>query len=648
MPGRHPHRHIALMSPPDPGRRSSPAVDALFGVLLAGTLLYFVPTLALNGSILTAAVAALVWVGGLAVLWLLYRRELRASEAASRREGTLADLRGRLLEESREAQMVVGLRGELLFTGPNLGQVVGADLDGLVENGGLLDLVPPGDRRRVLQEFAKVRRQPGASVRLEVTIARPEGGETRLDVRARNLSDDPVVGGVLVTLRGFTPERTLEGEIQHLAYYDALTGLANRRFFFERGAATLSLSRRQERLAAVLYLDLDHFKEVNDLLGHEAGDALLKDVAGLLRRVLRETDLVGRMGGDEFAILLADVRDEDAAGRVAHRILDGLPERAVAEGHDVPVTASIGVALFPEDGAELADLLKCADLAMYRAKTGGLGIQFYRPELRDRVEVELRMEQDMRWGLEHHEFQLHFQPVFRIATGERVGAEALSRWRHFTRGLVNASQFIRLAERSGLVRALDRWAIASAAEQRRGEGAGHLPGWVAVNLSPHSLADPGLPEFIRRTIEDAGLEPGTLVLELPDGAFGPDPGEAADLVWALKNTGAAIALDDYGTWATSLAQLRRLPIDILKLHQDFIRGIGTDAADERVVEATIALAHGLDAAVVAKGVESETQLQWLQRAGCDFIQGHLTGRPVPADQLPSGPDRLSVGKRAGS
>ncbi len=634
------------MSQSESDRRPNPMVNVLFGVLLAGTLLYFVPTLALDGSAVAAVIATMVWVGGLAALWVLYRRGVREAAGASRRERNATALFRRVIEEGGESHLLLGLRGELLFASPNFERLVGANVAALQENGGLLDLVRRSDRRRVLQEFAKVRRQPGASVALEVVVVQPDGGELTVDVRALNLSDDPDVGGVLVTLREVTPRRTLDSEIQHLAYYDALTGLANRRFFFEHGASALSLARRQNHVAAVLYLDLDHFRQVNEVLGHEAGDALLASVAAALSRTLRETDVLGRMGGDEFAILLPDIRDEEAAGRVAHRILEALPHSTVAEGHDVPVSASIGVALFPEDAAGLQELLEAADVAMYRAKSAGLGIQFYRPELREKMEQGLRLENDLRWGLEHHEFQLHYQPVFHIGTGERVGAEGLSRWRHFTQGIVAAAHFIGLAERSGLIRSLDRWAIARAVHQRKNEPQDRFPGWVAVNLSPQSLGDADLPDYIRATLEHAGLDPGALVLELPDGVLGPDPADAADLVWALKSTGAGIALDDYGVWSTSLSQLRRLPVDFLKLHPDFIRGIGVDPADERVVEATISLAHGLGARVVAKGVETEAQLNWLRGVGCDLIQGHFTGAPVPADQLPSGRDRLAAGKHA--
>jgi EAL domain-containing protein (putative c-di-GMP-specific phosphodiesterase class I) len=279
---------------------------------------------------------------------------------------------------------------------------------------------------------------------------------------------------------------------------------------------------------------------------------------------------------------------------------------------------------------------------MYRAKTDESGMQFYRPELRSMMLEQMRLEQDMRQALEHHEFHLHYQPVYSLMTGEMVGAEALSRWRHFTRGVVAASEFIALAERSGLIRSLDRWAIARAIHQRKTMLDGDWVGWVAVNLSPQSITDPDLPAYIRETLDAAHLAPGSLVLELPEGAVVKDAAAAADFMWELKNTGAAIALDDFGVGAASFAQLKRLPIDILKLSHEFVRGIGGDDGDEHLVEATISIAHGIRAKVLAKGVEQDNQVEWLRDAGCDFIQGYLMGAPMSAEDLSQDLDRTEA------
>jgi diguanylate cyclase (GGDEF)-like protein/PAS domain S-box-containing protein len=621
------------MSRSEPRRRPSTAVQVVLGVILAGTGLYLVPTLALSGSVLAALVAAILWLGGAGAIWYLYRQDIHRGHRALAEERAAHDLYRSLVEHGGEAHLVVDEDGAVSFASPNTQDVLGVDADRLERDGRLLDMVDDRDRKRALRAYARVRHREGGSMSFEVAGRRPDGAEGHVMVRAVNLTGSPVVGGVLLIVRDITPRKTFETEIQHLAYYDALTGLANRRFFMEQGEKAISLARRHKEPLAVFYMDLDRFKQVNDTLGHEKGDELLEAVAASLEESLRETDIIARLGGDEFAVVLTEVRDEEAAGRVAHRVLENMPATVVEAGHELPVGASLGVAMFPDDADSLESLLKAADMAMYRAKSTEAGVQFYRPELRQMLSDQLRMEADMREALEHHEFHLHYQPVFHIMTGEMAGAEALSRWRHFSRGMVAASEFIQLAEKTGLIRSLDRWAIARAVHQRSTQLEGGWRGWVAVNLSPSSLRDPTLADYVRDTMEAAHLEPGSLVLELPEGAVFHDASAAADLMWELKNTGAAIALDDYGAGATSFSQLKKLPIDILKLHADFIAGIGTDAGDEHLVEATISIAHGIRAKVLAKGVERDDQVDWLRQSGCDFVQGYLMGAPMPAEEL---------------
>lgn len=616
----------------DPGRRTPTAIHVLAGAVLAGATLYLVPALALDGQTFHAAVAALVCVG-IAALWLLVRRELGRTGARTRPTPDADPLYRSLLEQGSEAHVVVQPDGVVSFATPNVRSVLGVDPAQLQGGSGLLEMVREHDRRRALHAFARVRQQPGLTLSVEIGGWHQEGRDAFVDVRFSNLTDVATVGGILITLRDITPRKMFESEIQHLAYYDALTGLANRRFFFEQGDRSLALARRHGEPMAVFYIDLDQFKQVNDTLGHEEGDALLERVAKALQKSVRDTDLVARLGGDEFAVLLTEVRDEQAALRVAHRIMDNMPSTLGSGSHEVAVGASLGVAMFPTDAEDLESLLKAADLAMYRAKTDTTGIQFYHPEFRTALVEQMRLEQDLRRGLERHEFHLHYQPVFHLMTGQMVGAEALSRWRHFARGMVEASEFIQLAERSGLIRSLDRWAIARGIQQRGAHLDGAWIGWVAVNLSPQSVADPGLADYVRSLLEAAELQPGSLVLEMPEGAVMHDPDGMADLMWELKNAGAAIALDDFGMGSTSFSRLKRLPIDILKLHSEFVSGIGAEDGDEHLVEATISIAHGIRAKVLAKGVERDAQVEWLRDAGCDFIQGYLVGGPVPAAEL---------------
>ena len=619
------------MSRVDSGGRPSTAVLLAFGVLLAGTGLYLVPTLALNGLILATAIAGVTWLGGIGAVWYLYRAS--ADRDGPSRERGVRDLHRAVLEHGGEAHVVVDPDGDISFVSPNARDVLGVDPDRLEERGTLLDLVHERDRNRALRTFARVRRSPASSASIEVSVRRPEGGDAHIAVHALNLTHSPVVGGLLLVLRDITSRKAFATENRHLAYYDALTGLANRRFFCEQAEKALSMARRHGEPLAALYLDLDRLKQVNDVLGHEHGDRFLEDVARALRDSVRESDLVGRLGGDEFGVVLAEVRDEQAAGRVANRVLERLPAVVVAAGHEIAVGANAGVAVFPDDADHVEPLLAAAEAAMHQARTTGSRLQFYRSEARRRLADELELEQDMRQAFERHEFRLHYQPVFSLGTGEMIGAEALSRWRHVTRGMVTAAEFIERAEKTGLIRSLDRWAIARAVHQRSSQLVGGWRGWVAVNLSPHSLRDPELPEYVRETLGAARLEPGSLVLEMPEGAVFRDTVAAADLMWALKDAGAAIALDDYGAGSTSISQLKQLPIDILKLQPDFIAAIGADSGDEQLVEATISIAHGIRARVLAKGLERDEQIEWLRDAGCDFVQGYLVGAPVPAEQL---------------
>lgn len=422
-------------------------------------------------------------------------------------------------------------------------------------------------------------------------------------------------------------------EMHRRSLMDELTGVLNRRGFEDQMERQLKLARRRGVSVPLIFLDVDDFKAINDQYGHAEGDRALREVADLLTLTFRGSDIIARLGGDEFAVLLTEVRDVEAAGRAAHRVLDAMPLSAMAGGHEVPVAASVGLALFPDDGEDLEALLTAADTAMIRAKTESLGIQYYRPELRELLGDRLRLEQDMRRALERHEFQLHYQPVFSLETGVMVGAEALSRWRHFTRGMVAAAEFIELAETSGLIRSLDRWAMARAIHQRSVGLESAFPGWVAVNLSPQSLTDASLPQYVRDLLEEHGMDPDALVLEVPESAVGIDPGAVADLLWRLKDIGVAIALDNYGMGSTAFSHLKRLPIDIIKLDPELAAAVGQGESDERLVEGAIAMARGLRARILAKGVERGEQVDWLRDAGCDLIQGYFMSRPVPPDDL---------------
>ncbi|MEJ2679157.1 MAG: EAL domain-containing protein, partial [Gemmatimonadota bacterium] len=575
----------------------------------------------------------LLWLAGTAaVLYFLIQLELGQNRRAPAQRDL--DRFRALVERSGEIVLVLGPRGHVEWASSNVRDVLGHPVDpNAVAQERLTDFIHADDRRKALRALADARRAGRDGITCELRVHHRDGSVRFFDAWGRDLLDDPDVHGILVTLRDITPRKRFESEIEQLAYYDGLTEVANRRFFFEHGAQSLAMAKRHAQSAAVVYLDLDRFKLVNDALGHEAGNALLRDVAHAVRHSIRETDVVARMGGDEFAVLLTDVRDSAAAGRAAGRIMANLPGTAQRNGNAVAVATSMGIAMYPDDGSDLESLLKCADLAMYRAKSDRSGMQFFRPELRGLMQQQMRLEADLRRAFEHHEFDLHYQPIHSLATGELVGAEALSRWRNLSRGIVQAADFIQLAEHAGLITSLDRWAVGAALHHRQQMEQSGWRGWVAVNLSPQTVRDPGFVAFVRSALENADLSPGSLVLEIGEAAAMRDADATADLLWELKSLGVAIALDDYGTGPSSLSQLKRFPVDILKLDAGFTSGIGTDSPDEEMVRGTIAIAHGIHAKVLAKGVEKDEQVEWLRDAGCEYVQGFLVGRPVPMAQL---------------
>lgn len=616
--------------------RSALRITAIYALLGIAWILASIALISFGvgaGDQLVYLVLGLLWLAGTAaVLYFLIQLELGQNRRAPAQRDL--DRFRALVERGGEMVLVLGPRGQVEYASSNVRDVLGHPVDPeLIGQERMTDFIHVDDRRKALRALADVRRANGDAISCELRVHHRDGSVRYFDAWGRGLLDDPEVQGILVTLRDITPRKRFESEIQELAYYDALTEVANRRFFFEHGAQSIAMAKRHKESLAVVYIDLDRFKLVNDTLGHEAGDTLLRDVARGLRRSIRETDVVARMGGDEFAVLLTDVRDSAAAGRAAGRIMANLPGDAQRNGRAVAVGISMGIAMYPDDGADLEALLKCADLAMYRAKSDHSGMQFFRPELRGMMQQQMRLEADLRRAFEHHEFDLHYQPIHSLVSGEFVGAEALSRWRHLSRGIVQASDFIQLAEHAGLITSLDRWAVGAALRHREEMNRNGWHGWVAVNLSPQTVRDPGFVAFVRTALENTDLPPGSLVLEISESAAMQDAGATADLLWELKSLGVAIALDDFGTGPSSLSQLKRFPVDILKLDHGFTSGIGTDSPDEQMVRGTIAIAHGIHAKVLAKGVEKDEQVEWLRDAGCEYVQGFLVGRPVPMAQL---------------
>jgi diguanylate cyclase (GGDEF)-like protein/PAS domain S-box-containing protein len=442
-------------------------------------------------------------------------------------------------------------------------------------------------------------------------------------------------------IQDVTERKAQEARIEHLAYHDSLTGLPNRTMLMDRLGQALSQAQRLEQQVAVLYMDLDRFKLVNDSLGHPVGDQLLQEIAHRLRTTLRENDTVARVGGDEFQVVIGNVNGSTHAARIAEKLMRALGEPFTLEGQELHVTASLGVSLFPRDGASGELLLKYADIALYEAKGEGRNAyRFFSPEMNAQAHGRLRLENDLRRAVERQELELHYQPQLDLATGEVCAVEALVRWRHPVRGLVLPNAFIPMAEETGLVLGIGEWVLNEACRQvaqwqREGLGEGAAPPRVAVNISARQLQRPGLDGAVRRALALSGLGAECLELEITESSVMLDPQHARSVLQSLRELGVQLSIDDFGTGYSSLAYLKRLPLDRLKIDRSFIGGIPTDSDDAAIVETIIVMTHKLGLRVIAEGVETLEQRLQLVRQGCDEMQGFLLAHPVPADELPA-------------
>jgi diguanylate cyclase (GGDEF)-like protein/PAS domain S-box-containing protein len=424
-------------------------------------------------------------------------------------------------------------------------------------------------------------------------------------------------------------------EVERQANYDALTGLPNRNLLNDRLAQAVAKAARTGRPLGVMFVDLDHLKRINDSLGHAIGDQVIAAAGMRIAEALRTGDTVARVSGDEFVIVLTDLKRTDDAARIAAKVQERIGAPLEIESHEFVLSASIGIALHPKDGADAADLLKNADAALYRAKEEGRGcFRFFAPDMNERVLRYLRIERALRAALEAGEFRLQYQPIVRLATGEPVGAEALIRWRRADGGTVSPAEFIPIAEESGLIVPIGRWALEAAARQARQWNRGRRsPFYVTVNLSARQFRDPGLLDSIRAAFQSARVKPSLIKLEITESTVMQNPEEAVKTLRSLKDLGVRVVVDDFGTGYSSLAYLKRFPIDTLKIDRSFVRGLPEDAEDLALSRAVIDLARGLGLEVIAEGVETRRQASVLVEKQCGFAQGYFFGRPQDADAL---------------
>ncbi len=457
---------------------------------------------------------------------------------------------------------------------------------------------------------------------------------TRPNGRVIQVDHNPMPGGGYVaTYTDITERKQTEARMRHLAVHDVLTSLPNRTLFLDRLRQALLSARRFQRGVTVLFVDLDRFKDINDHFGHDVGDLMIQEMGQRLSRIIRDSDTAARLGGDEFAIIQTDVQNIEDTIVLAQRIIDELCQPFDCRGIRLHSTASVGITLFPEDGENPEQLVKNADMAMYAAKAEGRNnYRFFLPSMHERVKERKTIEEDLRNALEHDQLELYYQPKIDCRTERVVGAEALVRWHHPDRGLIMPGEFISVAEECGLINRLGAWVLEKACKQTQIWRDTTLPGLrIAVNLSPAQFQDAELVSSVTRIVKDTAMPEGTLELEITESILMNNPEKAVSTLKELKALGVMIAIDDFGTGYSSLNYLKRFPVSSIKIDQSFVNDIHVDMDDKAIVDAVIGLGHSLNLEVVAEGVEEVEQLDYLREKGCDFIQGYLYSKPLPAD-----------------
>jgi diguanylate cyclase (GGDEF)-like protein/PAS domain S-box-containing protein len=536
------------------------------------------------------------------------------------------------LDFSGEARRILGLAPE----------------EGAITRERILEMAHPADRAKIASAVAEAADDEQA-YSVDCRINRPDGTECVVHVLAEAVVDDS--GKPLRfhgTVQDITEREKAELQIRMLAYYDALTGLPNRQRFKEQAGHAMTAAQRVGTKMALIYLDLDHFKRINDTLGHTAGDTLLRGVAQALTNIVRGTDIVAkvdaetsvssslaRLGGDEFTIMLTGLSRSESAARVAKRILHSLSRPLRIDDREYVVTGSMGIAIYPDDGEDVDALLRNADIAMYAAKEEGRNTyRFFSGKMNARMMDRLALESDLRTALERDELILHYQPQVEALTKRIVAVEALVRWEHPKKGLIPPLEFIGIAEETGLIIPLGEWVMRTACAQAVAwQQAGITPMRMAVNIASQQLTQSDLVTTVHKVLDATSLDGQYLDIEITESSLMTDVEATTQKLWNLKETGLSLSVDDFGTGYSSMSYLKRFPLDALKIDRSFVRDLTVDANDAAITKAVIALAKALDLSTIAEGVEEEEQLAFLREQGCDLIQGFLISRPMPADRI---------------
>ncbi|UCV10720.1 EAL domain-containing protein [Dechloromonas denitrificans] len=522
--------------------------------------------------------------------------------------------------------------GRFKYANAHLLQLIGYSADELIDRMGPLDLLVPGEQALFLQHLAE--ETAGiSSHQYELSLRHKDGESIPVSLLGRSTRFNGRTASVASVLN-ISAQRAAERQARELADFDALTGLPNRRLLADRMVQLLAVAEREQGAAALIFLDLDHFKRINDSLGHSLGDELLCAVAQRLSTVVRRVDTLARLGGDEFVFALPSTHS-GAAAEIARRLVEVCNEPFFVGGHELTVTASLGISLYPQDGKDAETLLKNADTAMYKAKEQGRNaFQFYASAMNTAMLERLLIESDLRRALRLNEFTLDYQPLVSLQSGLIVGVEALVRWRHPELGIIMPDSFIQVAEETGMINRLGDWVLGEACRQAQAWCDAGLPQMiVAVNVAPVQFRQAGFVEAVAGALAASGLEAGLLELEVTERTVMHDAEIHLGTLSSLNRMGVELSLDDFGTGYSSLAYLKRFPVGKLKIDRSFIRDLESDPDDRAIASTIISMGRNLRLTVLAEGVENAQQLALLRDMGCDMVQGYYFSRPLPAGEM---------------